>query len=86
MRTGLDAVNQLEDIPHQMNIEDAERPEDGEVAMRLTNRYIGIGARAARCDVRTNMMNMIWDTGLRITSAEDLLGLPIIGDDDSDAL
>ena len=69
-----------------MNIEDAERPEDAEVAMRLTNRYVGIGTRAARCDIRTGMMNMIWDTGLRITSSEDLVGLPIIGDDDPDVL
>ena len=85
-RTGLDAVDQLENIPDQMNIENADRPEDAEVAMRLTNRYVGIGTRAARCDIRTDMMNMIWDTGLRITSSEDLVGLPIIGDDDPDAL
>ena len=42
-----------------MNIEDAERPEDAEVAMRLTNRYVGIGTRAARCDIGTGMMNII---------------------------
>ena len=85
-RTGLDCLNQLEDILEQMNIENADRPEDAEVGMRLTNRYVGIGTRAARCDVRTGMMNMIWDTGLRITSSNDLVGLPVIGDDDPDAL
>lgn len=69
-----------------MNIEEADRSEDAEVAMRLTNRYVGIGTRAARCDIRTGMIYMIRDTGLRITSSEDLVGLPIIGDYDPDAL
>ena len=34
--------------------------------------------RAAQCDLRVSMMNMIWNTGLRITSDHDLVGLPVI--------
>lgn len=56
---GSGCINQLEDIPEQMNIGNVDRPEDTEVAMRLTNRYVGIGTRPARCDERTGMMNMI---------------------------
>ena len=44
----------------------------------LDNRYAGIGVRAASNDLRISMMNMIWDTGLRITHEQDLVGLPVI--------
>ena len=39
-----------------MNIEDANRPDYSEVAERLTNRYLGIGTRAAKSDLRIVMM------------------------------
>ena len=68
-----------------MNMDDFYRPDDDEVAERLTNRYLGIGVRAARSDLRVEMMELIFGTGLRIVSAEDLVGLPPIGDDDPDA-
>ena len=42
------------------------------------------GVRAAKSDLRITMMNMIWDTGLRITSSDDLIGLPTIGEDSPD--
>ena len=42
-RTRLDCVNQLDDIPEQMNMENADTPEDAKVAIILTNRYVGIG-------------------------------------------
>lgn len=56
---GLNIATELEIVPEQMNIEDANRQDDGEVAERLTNRYLGIGTRAARSDLRIEMMNMI---------------------------
>ena len=83
-RGGIDIATVLEVIPEQINIEDAIRPDDDEVAERLSNRYVGIGIRAARCDLRIEMMNMIWDTGLRITCSDDLIGLPTIGEDSVD--
>ena len=64
---GLNVATELEIVPEQMNIEDADRPDDNKVAERLTNRYVGIDTRAARSDLRIEMMNMIWNTGLRIT-------------------
>jgi hypothetical protein len=83
-RGGIDIATVLEVIPEQINIEDAIRPDDDEVAERLSNRYVGIGIRAARCDLRIEMMNMTWDTGLRITCSDDLIGLPTIGEDSVD--
>ena len=67
-----------------MTIEGANRPDDSEVAERLTNRYLGIGTRAAKSDLRIVMMNMNWDTGLRITCSDDLVGLPTVGEDSPD--
>ena len=85
-RGGIDVTTQLEIVPEQMNMDDLYRPDDDEVAERLTNRYTGIGIRAARCDLRVAMMEMIFGTGLRIVSAEDLIGLPSVGEDnDPDA-
>ena len=81
---GLNVATELEIVPEQMNIEDANRPDDGEVAERLTNRYLGIGTRAVRSDLRIEMMNKIWDTGLRITCSDDLVGLPTVREDSPD--
>ena len=81
---GVDVATVLEIVPDQMNIDDAIRPDDDEVMERLGNRYLGIGVRAAKSDLRITMMNMIWDTGLRITSSDDLIGLPTIGEDSPD--
>ena len=50
----------------------------------LDNRYAGIGVRAASNDLRTSMMHTIWDTGLRITQEQDLIGLPVIEADNDD--
>ena len=68
-----------------MNMDDLFRPNDDEVAERLTNRYVGIGIRAAKCDLRVDMMELIYGTGLTIVSQEDLVGLPPIGEDDPDS-
>lgn len=56
----------MEDIPDHINIDSAYRPTDAEVITRLDNRYAGIGVRAASNDLRISIINMIWDTGLRI--------------------
>ena len=81
---GVDVATVLEIVPDQMNIDDAIRPDDDEVMERLGNRYLGIGVRAAKSDLRIIMMNMIWETGLRITSSDDLIDLPTIGEDSPD--
>ena len=58
-------------------VEDS-RPTDIEVANRLKNRYATIGSRAVVSDLRNVMSEKIWDTGLRITSENGLVGLPSI--------
>ena len=73
-----ESCSRFEDIPEHINIDTVARPTDAEVADRLNNRYADIGLRAAQCDLRVSMMNMIWNTGLRITSDHDLVGLPVI--------
>lgn len=80
-RTGMSVTDNFENIPEQMNIEDAVRPDDIEIRARLNNRFEGITRRAARNDLRLVMMQMIWDTGLRVTSEDDLLGLPSVAED-----
>ena len=67
----------MEEIPIHDGVEDS-RPTDIEVANRLKNRYATIGSRAVVCDLRNAMSEKIWDTGLRITSENDLVGLPSI--------
>ena len=74
----INTTHQQEEIPEHVNIDSAYRPTDAEVINRLDNRYAGIGVRAASNDLRISMMNMIWDTGLRITHEQDLVGLPVI--------
>ena len=54
------------------------RPSDLEVSLRLNNRYSEISTRAVACDLRNSMTEKIWDSGLRITSENDLVGLPTI--------
>lgn len=81
-RGGIDVATQLEIIPEQMNMDELYRPDDDEVAERLTNRYLGIGIRAARSDLRVEMMELILGTGLRIVSEEDLVGLPPVRDEE----
>ena len=73
-----ESSSRFEDIPEHVNIDSIVRPTDAEVADRLNNRYVDIGLRAAQCDLRVSMMNMIWNTGLRITCDHDLVGLPVI--------
>ena len=73
-----DTSVEQEVIPEHVNIDSESRPIDAEVTNRLNNRYTGIGVRAVSCDLRVSMMNMIWDTGLRITDSQDLVGLPTV--------
>lgn len=73
-----DTSVEQEVIPEHVNIDSESRPTDAEVTNRLNNRYTGIGVRAVSCDLRVSMMNMIWDTGLRITDSQDLVGLPTV--------
>lgn len=76
-RGNLDLVGVNEDIPLHDGIEN-NRPTDIEVVNALSNRYSGIGDRAAVSDLRTTMMLQIWSTGIRITSENDLVGLPTV--------
>ena len=76
-RGNLDIVGVNEDIPLHDGIEN-NRPTDIEVANALGNRYSEIGDRAAVSDLRTTMMLQIWSTGIRITSENDLIGLPTV--------
>ena len=73
-----DASVEQEVIPEHVNIDSESRPTDAEVTNTLNNRYPGIGVRAVSCDLKVSMVNMIWDTGLRITDSQDLVGLPTV--------
>ena len=66
-----------EQIPMHDGVEDS-RPTDIEVVHRLKNRYATIGSRAVVCDLRNVMSEKIWESGLRITSENDLVGLSSI--------
>lgn len=66
-----------EEIPMHDGVEDS-RPTNNEVVNRLKNRYATIGGRAVICDLRNVMSEKIWDSGLRIKSENDLVGLPSI--------
>ena len=81
-KNGFNNSSDVEVIPEHINVDIAILPTDEDVAIRLTNRFEGIGVRAVNSDLRMSMMNMIWDTGLRITCEADLIGLPSVEDDD----
>lgn len=68
---------QHENIPLHDGIDDS-RPTDSEVTERLNNRFAEISTRATVCDLRNSMTELIWDSGLRVTSELDLVGLPSI--------
>ena len=76
-RNNVDILGTDEDVPLHDGI-DNRRPSDLEVSQRLNNRYSEISTRAAVCDLRNSMTEKIWDCGLRITSENDLVGLPTI--------
>lgn len=82
----LNIITDDEDIPQHINLDIPFPPTDEDVAQRLNNRYTGIGAWAANSDLRVTMMNMIWNTGLRITSDQDLIGLPTTEADDTNII
>lgn len=67
----------VEDIPLHDGIDNC-RPTDAEVANRLHNKYSETSSTANFSDLRNVMAQNIWDTGLRITSESDLIGLPLI--------
>lgn len=81
-RNGFDNNTELEVVPEHVNVDIPIPPTDEEVRTRLSNRYTGIGVRAANNDLRSSMMNMIWDTGLRITCEADLIGLPSVEEEE----
>jgi hypothetical protein len=74
---------EMEVVPDHVNIESPFRPTDAEVFDRLHNRCTGIAQRAVSCDTRVRMMNLIWGTGLQIVGQCDLIGLPLIEDDNT---
>ena len=77
---------ELEVIPDHVDVDVPIAPTDEAVATRLGNRYTGIGLKAVTCDLRISMMNMIWDTGLRITCEADLTGLPSFEEEEANVV
>ena len=74
---GIAGAGAIEDIPLHDGMENC-RPTDIEVAARLHNKYAETSSTAIYSDLRNVMAQNLWDTGVRVSSESDLIGLPSI--------
>ena len=66
------------DIPQNEQVPGGEvLPSDAIVMEFFGNKFQLLGERAVQNDIRLMMMNDIYEAGIRITSDDDLLGLPM---------